>query len=160
MLTKQDYIESLQHEFRIIRHLFEKIPTGTWDYRPTEKQRSTRELLAYVASISGSMMQALLNDGKWGDDYDDRAKSVTPENFIEKITAEEKLVIDLFNTFTDEDLEKELDLFGMNMMWTKRKYLNDIIKLLVAYKMQLFLYIKSSGNQNIGTSDLWAGVSM
>ncbi len=160
MLTKQDYIESLQHEFRVIRHLFEQAPTGMWDYRPTEKQRSTRELLAYLATIGGNMMNALVDDGKWSDDYTAQIESITPENFIEKIIENEQWVIESFNKLTDEDLVKEIDLFGMKVMAPKRKYLGDLVKVLVAYKMQLFLYIKSSGNQNIGTSDLWGGFSM
>jgi hypothetical protein len=159
MLTKQDYIESLQHEYRVIRHLFEQIPVNAMDYRPSDKQRSMHELLAYIGSITGSMMYALSHNGEWSN-MKERMDSITPENFVEKISEDEKYVIETFNFFTDEDFAKELDVFRMGVNAPIRKYLNDMTKILVGYKMQLFLYIKASGNYSIGTSNLWGGFSM
>jgi hypothetical protein len=34
-----------------------------------------------------------------------------------------------------------------------------VLKTLVAYRMQLFLYAKQAGNADIGPADCWAGVS-
>jgi hypothetical protein len=34
----------------------------------------------------------------------------------------------------------------------------NVMKWAVAYKMQLFLYIKANGNHDINTSNLWRGV--
>lgn len=157
MLNRSEYIQSMQHEFKVIRHLFEQIPENSFDFKFSDKQRSTRELLAYIATITGSILSALSNDGQWGET---KMSSVTPENFIGMLNEDEKKSIELVNAFSEDDLNKELDLFRMGQMRPIKSYMNDAIKILVAYKMQLFLQIKASGNQNIGTSNLWGGFSM
>lgn len=157
MLSRSEYIESMQNEFRIIRHLFEQIPENSFDFKFSDKQRSTRELLAYIATITGGMLTALSNNGQWAET---KINSVTPENFIEILNEDEQNSIEMVNAFSEDDLNKELDLFRMGQMRPIKSYMNDAIKILVAYKMQLFLQIKASGNQNIGTSNLWGGFSM
>ena len=49
VLTKEELIASLQNEVRILVHLAGKVDTSKLDYRPTPKQRSTLELLQYMA---------------------------------------------------------------------------------------------------------------
>src|ERR1051326_1164944 len=48
VLTKEELIGSLQNEVRILLHLAGKIDRSKLDYRPTDKQRSTIELLRYL----------------------------------------------------------------------------------------------------------------
>ena len=61
---------------------------------------------------------------------------------------------------TDEELAKVINLYGMGDK-TKGVYLvENLLKWLAAYKMQLFLYVKANGNASIGTSNLWGGVDM
>ena len=102
MITKEKYLKAVHNEYRIIRHLFEKIPQDGHKYRPSDKQRSTLELLSYLTVIGSSMMHSLLNDGKWPEDYTERMQSVTMENFLEKIDEEERRVADNFSKFTPE----------------------------------------------------------
>ena len=45
VLSKSEFISSLQDEVRILLHLASKIDRSTLDYRPTPKQRSMLELL-------------------------------------------------------------------------------------------------------------------
>ena len=51
MYTKENLIASVENEFRIIKHLAEKIPADTEGYKPTEGQRTTLELLQYLSTI-------------------------------------------------------------------------------------------------------------
>jgi len=51
-MTNQELISALQNEVRILLHLAGKIDPRKPDYRPTQKQRSTIELLRYL-SIMG-----------------------------------------------------------------------------------------------------------
>ncbi len=116
MYTKEQLIAAMRNEFRIIKHLAEKIPADTEGYKPTEKQRTTLELLQYLSII--------------------------------------------FVAFTDEELAVVINLYGMGDK-PKATYLVEcLLKWAAAYKMQLFLYIKSSGNSSIGTSNLWGGMDM
>ena len=60
------------------------------------------------------------------------------------------------NDLTDEELEKEIDIFGNKD--TRAMHLVGVSKWASAYKMQFFLYIKSCGKHDINTSNLWRGV--
>src|SRR5688572_16002173 len=58
VLTKEDLIDSLQSEVRILQHLCTKIEPTMVDYRPTPKQRSTLELLRYLTNMGPELVKA------------------------------------------------------------------------------------------------------
>lgn len=58
VLTRQELIESLQNEVRILVHLCGKVEPSMLDYRPTHKQRSTIELLRYLAVMGPAKASA------------------------------------------------------------------------------------------------------
>ena len=58
VLTKNELIESLQHEVRVLLHLASKIDRSMLDYRPTPKQRSTLELLKYLSLMGPGLVEA------------------------------------------------------------------------------------------------------
>ncbi len=62
MYTREEIWASFENEIRIIKHLFEKIPHGKSDYKPTEKQRTTLELLHYLSEMGTISMRATLED--------------------------------------------------------------------------------------------------
>jgi hypothetical protein len=62
VLTKEELIASLKHEVRILAHLAAKVDESQLDYRPTPKQRSTLELLQYIA-IMGPAQVAIIKAG-------------------------------------------------------------------------------------------------
>src|SRR5262249_55888489 len=62
VLTKEELIASLQNEVRILAHLTGKVDRSKLDYRPTPKQRSTLELLQYMA-IMGPTQVAVIKTG-------------------------------------------------------------------------------------------------
>ena len=62
VLTKDELIGSLKHEIRILLHLTSKVDSAKLDYRPTAKQRSTLELLQYMA-IMGPTQIAVIKAG-------------------------------------------------------------------------------------------------
>ena len=49
ILTTSELIAALQQEVRILLHLAGKIESSMLGYRPAPKQRSTLELLQYMA---------------------------------------------------------------------------------------------------------------
>lgn len=161
MYTKQDLIDSIKNEHRIIVHLFEKIPAGTFDYKPTEKQRTTLELLQYLSMVTPATIEAVSKaDTSHFMPYVEIGKTVTQENFLEVFDKHLKEAVATLESMTDEDLSAVINLFMMGDK-TKGVYLVETIgKWLPAYKMQLFLYIKASGNPDIGTSNLWGGMDM
>jgi hypothetical protein len=157
MYTREEIWNSFAKEFRIIKHLAEKIPTNQHNYKPTEVQRSTLELLQYLSMTGASTMKAIVeNDVTAGAPYREASTTVTLENFAERITTNESDMAKLFISLLDTDLDEEIERFGVTA--TRAVFILDLLKTITAYKMQLFLYIKASGNHSVVTSNLWGGV--
>lgn len=161
MYTRQNLIDAIANEFRIIKHLAEKIPAGTDCYKPTEGQRTTLELAQYLSTVFANATYVILEGAT--DAYKTApltSEETTLENFADKMDAQLVVWKSLMEKFNDEELAKIINLYGMGEK-TKAEYLVDnLLKWAAAYKMQLFLYIKASGNSSIGTSNLWGGMDM
>ena len=156
MYTKENFEKSFKNEIRIIKHLATKIPEGTLEYRPTPAQRSTLELLQYLSGVGASTMKAILTgDAKAYADYNDHRAATTLENFASQMDIQEAEMVKMFAEFKDEDFPQEFDFYGVK---SKAEHLIDgVLKNFAAYRMQLFLYIKSNGAY-VSTMDVWAGM--
>ena len=84
----------------------------------------------------------------------------TIENFPSKMDEQLVLWKQMMETFDDAELEKIINIYMMGDMTKGRYLVENLLKWLAAYKMQLFLYIKASGNTSLGTSNLWGGMDM
>ncbi len=159
MYTKEEIWTPLVKEIGIIKHLFEKIPKGTENYKPTEKQRTMLELLQYLSAMGTISLRATLEDNqKVFDELKDLMLTTDMNNFVQTMIKEEEEMKALFEKFTDEELNKVITRFGTTQ--SKALFILGLLKNFTAYKMQLFLYIKASGNHEIGTSNLWGGVDL
>lgn len=159
MITKEQFIESLVHEIEIIKHLAGKVDASKLDYRPTPGQRSTLELLQYL----GQMLHTGISASIAGDQnvYMELAKNkdlVTFENFVSKMDEQARFVKEAVGALTEEDMARVSTIWGNTSSLAMQ--LLGALKNAVAYKMQLFLYIKASGNSEIGTSNVWGGRDM
>ena len=157
MITKKQFLNSFAAEMNIIRHLGTKVEASMLDYRPSEKQRSTLELMNYLGHIF-DVSTTLISAGDMSN-YMELIKAapvVTLENFDQVMRDQTATVVAKIEALADADFEKEINMFGR--MDTVSMHLFGISKIAAAYKMQLFLYIKANGKHDIGTSNLWAGV--
>src|SRR5437867_10205667 len=59
VLTTSELIATLQHEVRILLHLASKVEPSMLGYRPTPKQRSTLELLQYMAIMGPTQLTVI-----------------------------------------------------------------------------------------------------
>jgi hypothetical protein len=160
MYTKQDFVNSFSNNTRILKHLAAKIPAGKADFRPSLAQRSVLELMQYLSSSARATCDAILRGSIEAYKNHDGGKETTFENFAEMMDKQEAEVKIFMEKFTDEELAKVINLYGMGEK-TKGVYLVDTIGTwFPAYKMQLFLYMKQMGIENIGTSNLWGGMDM
>jgi hypothetical protein len=159
MYNKQNFINAVSNEFRILKHLAGKIPAGTLGYKPTEGQRTTLELLQYLSGSTVVSIKAILaNDTTLFAALSERNKETTLENFSSVLDEREVEFKEVMDKFTDEELAKVINMHGQGEK-TKGAYLIDsALRNLSAYKMQLFLYIKASGNTAINSSNLWGGI--
>ena len=163
VLTKDELISALQNEVRILLHLVSKVDPAMLDYRPTPKQRSLLELLQYLSIMApihlrGALAAAFDMDA-WRNDWNTgeaAAKKMNLDQLKEAIGRQSALFAESLGACSDADLRAEIDMFGRK---TSRG--STIVSLVLlhfpAYRMQLFLYLKACGREELNTMNLWVG---
>ena len=158
VLTAQELLASFKNETRILLHLMSKVDPATLDYRPAGKQRSMKELLQYLSFMGPIMVGAVrngFNPEVWG-----AAVAAAPSDLAD-LTAAVEAQVPKYEAalagFSDADYREVIDMFGRN---ESRGYLlvNLVLGSCAAYRMQLFLYLKACGREELNTMNLWAGV--
>ena len=160
MFTKAQFLDTCRFETRIIQHLAGKVPPGRLDWRPTPKQRSTLELLRYLTTCALVPAKAMVS-GSWehAEPLEKAAEAVTPEGFSAAMDAQMKALEALVAPIPERDLlEKKAELPWGAPNQLGEALVNTVVKPLVAYRMQLFLYAKESGNADLGPANCWVGV--
>jgi hypothetical protein len=162
MISKQDLLDMMLRECRIIVHLHGKLPAGSDDFCFTPPQRSTLDLLRYLSFVGLGSTHALL-DGTF-DRYQalsKQAEDLSADGFPKAMEQQMEGLTSVFGQFTDADLaEREVKLPWDEVTSLGRALLMFPYGCLVAYRMQLFLYAKGAGNTEIGTANCWAGMDM
>ena len=160
MLTKEQLLESMLAEIRIVKHLATKLQPGKLNWRPTPGQRSMLELMQYLTTCGIVPALAAIN-GSWDDSdaLEKAAESVTPENFAIAMDRQAKQLGEAVN---------EVSHYRLNHGDTQTPWGAPIkvghalvemaLKPLVAYRMQFFLYLKESGRTDLGPAQCWIGV--
>lgn len=164
VLTKDELIAALQDEVRLWLHLISKVDPAKLDYRPTPKQRSTLELLQYMTVMAPIHLPAVLASAfdmdawrKAWNTGEAAAKVMSLEQVREAITKQSTLIAELLGNCSDADLRAEIEMFGSKGS-RGAMIVNLVLCHYVAYRMQLFLYLKASGREELNTMNLWAGM--
>lgn len=166
VLTKDELIDELLHELRILLHLVSKVDPAKLDYRPTPTQRSLLELLQYLTIFGPihvrTIKAGVLDMDVWRDTWRTEqaaAKRRNLEQVKDALNAQSALFVELLGSVSDADLRNEMEMFGNKasrgswLVWM-------VLCHYVAYRMQLFLYLKACGREELSTVNLWAGVDM
>lgn len=164
VLTKEELRSMLQNEVRILLHLIYKVIPENLDFRPTPQQRSTLELLQYL-TIMGPIHMDLAKSGvfemeAWGKQFTARAAAAAELDLEQVRSAIEGLAgyyEEILASCTDADFREVLTLFGAKSSrgaWMVSLVLNHH----VAYRMQVFQYLKASGREELNTMNLWVGM--
>jgi len=160
VLTKQELIDSLQNEIRILVHLCSKVKPEMLDYRPTPKQRSTIELLRYL-TVMGPVLVPSIKAGSFLVDQwsagESKAAAMDFAAVVKELESQAAFYAEAIDKFSDDDLRGEIEMFGMT---SKRGPLlvNMVVSGHAAYRTQLFCYLKSCGREELNTMNLWAGM--
>ena len=163
VLTKEELIASLRSEVRILVHLAGKVDKLKLDYRPTPKQRSTLELLQYMA-IMGPTQVAAIKAGAFNrpalsaawSPAEAAAKAMNFDQAVAAIQKQSEEYARLFSGWTEADFRGEIDMFG-NKSTRGSLLVNLVLSGYAAYRTQLFCYLKSCGREELNTWNLWAG---
>jgi hypothetical protein len=164
VLTKEELTASLRDEVRILLHLAGKVDQSKLDYRPTPKQRTTLELLRYMA-VMGPTQIAVIQTGTfdrptlsaiWGP-AEAASKAMNFDQAVSAIQKQSDEYDRLLSGWTDDDFRAEVDMFG-NKSTRGSLIANLVLGGHAAYRTQLFCYLKSCGRDELNTMNLWAGV--
>lgn len=160
---KQHLLQNIQREIFLLKQLAPMIEERDLDFRPTEKMRSTLELMQYLTTIGASMFRLFLKNDltpeEWAKIREYR-KGVTRENFKERLDAQMEEIVAYMHSITEEELNtKEVELPSKEKMILGTAIINAPIKWLAVYRMQLFMYLKMNGRHEISTKEAWTIMS-
>ncbi len=162
MITKDQLIASMRHETNVIRHLGAKVTADMLDYRPTETQRSMLELLQYMTRMAASPAVYVVTGG-WdhSEVMDEDSGRVTLETFDAEMAKQMTIIEDALADLDETAATAAPSAMPWGTPTTQSAGLMDMpLKVLTAYRMQLFLYLKSCGVADIGPANCWIGVDV
>lgn len=159
-LSKQELIDSLQNEVRILLHLATKIDPAKVDYRPTPGQRSTLELMRYLSIMGPNLVPAIktgnFDGAAWGASVA-AADAMNLDQVVASIAKQSAVYAAELGSMSEADFGAEIELFG-----NKRSKGFFLVNLVVsghaAYRTQLFCYLKACGRDELNTFNLWQGI--
>jgi hypothetical protein len=161
ILTKPELIASLHKEVRLLLHLAGKIDPAALDYRPTPKQRSTIELLRYLTNMGPTLVRYAKGQPMDAAAMSDAIEAANKRNFDETVTAlaaHADVYVQLLADMSDDDFRAETTGFD-GLPTTRGQFMvNHVLGQCAAYRMQLFLYLKACGREELNTMNLWVGV--
>ncbi len=160
MISKEQLLNAILHEIKIIRHLGTKLPLNALDYRPTEAQRSTLELMQYLTVCGVIGCKWVVNDN-WEhvEGYHEAAGKVCLDSFDDAMERQANELKELFEGITSEDFAQK----DSAMPWGSPGKMGEILMQTVlscftAYRMQFFLYLKSAGASELNSAQCWMGI--
>ncbi len=159
MYTKDDFLSSIAKESAILKHLATCVPSGGLDYRPSDAQRTTLELMQYlcIGPQAGTIYAVTGSWDHW-EKLDAESKTVTAATFAKANDRQRSAITRMLKPYTDASLKKK-----QTKDWSGKAMplgvglVAMVLGQMTAYRMQLFLYAKAAGNHGIGTSDVWRG---
>ncbi len=162
MISKDALEQSILQECTICKHIHGKIPTDAFDYRPSPGQRSTLELLRYLGMLGVATVKTF-SSGDWSvwREYGSRTATMTPEEFPAIMDRQMEEIREFFAGLSEEEFQTRIVALPTGVERPLDVAIMDsVLKWFTGYKMQLFLYAKASGVENISTSNCWRGADM
>jgi hypothetical protein len=163
VLTKDELIAAFQKEVHIFTHLIGKVDPAKIDYRPSAKQRSVIELVQYMVIMAPAMTESIKSGDFsreamskiWGA-REAVAKAMDWEQAVAAVGKQGGEMAGSIAGWSDADFRSEIDMFG-NKMTRGAALVNMVLCGYAAYRMQLFLYLKAMGREELNTINLWMG---
>lgn len=159
VLTKSELVSLLQADVRVFLHLAGKVTPEMYDYRPTPGQRSTLELVRYHSMMGPALFEAIVAGSFDEAAWTSADQAAATRSFAEALGAIESHAAwyaEAIGRMTDDDLRAEVDVFGVASRGVH--LVTWVLNGCMAYRMQLFLYLKSCGRAELNTMNLWSGV--
>ena len=160
VLTKEELVAALRKEVRILLHLAGKLDIAQLDYRPTPKQRSALELLRYLSYMGPTLVSTAKSGSFDREAWKSETDAADMRNLEETLAVIAKLpdVYErLLADMSDADFRGEMTGFDGEKVSRGAFIVSLVLGGHAAYRTQLFLYLKSCGQEQLGTVNLWRG---
>jgi len=161
MLTKEELLASMRHETGIIKHLATKVTPDMLDWRPTAGQRSMLELMQYLTCMA-TITAENLTSRNWdhAEALGKEAAEVTLEGFPAAMDRQMSRIEEVFAGIDEGTARATPHTLPWGAPTTMSALtVDNVLKSLVAYRMQFFLYVKQAGCSELATPDCWVGVT-
>ena len=161
IMTKSELMAALKHESKIVLHLAGKCDRKQLDYRPTPKQRSTLEMLRYLSMMGPEIVRYAFSANPGFDDWTkavEAADKLDYDGVVKQIAALPKTYDALLGGVADADFRTEIKDFEGLTVSRGAFLVNLALAGHVAYRTQVFLYLKANGQDQLDSSNLWNGV--
>lgn len=157
MLPLESLIRFWKTETDICVALFDKMPAGGLEYRPSPTQRNTLELLKYLSKgPRNGVIRVMSGDWNATPPAMEMAKDMPPSDFPREMRRQAEEVERVLRAADADALARETMTFPWGETLTKADALIHYpYRWLTGYRMQLFLYLKAAGAAQLGTADLW-----
>ena len=163
VLTKAELISLLQKEVRLLLHLTTKIDAAALDYRPTPKQRSTIELLRYLTTSGPALVQYAKGQPMDADAIAEATRVANSRDFDDTVAALAALsdqYAEQLADLSDDDLRGEIMWVDGSRISRGLFLVNYVFGQAAQYRLQLFLYLKACGREELNTMNLWIGADV
>jgi hypothetical protein len=163
VLTKAELIALLRKEVRLLLHLTTKIDPSMLDYRPTPNQRSTIELLRYLTTSAPALIQYAKGQPMDADAIAEATRQANSRDFDETLAALASLpdqYAELLADLSDDDLRGEIMWVDGSRITRGFFLVSYVFGQYTAYRLQLFLYLKACGREELNTMNLWLGADV
>jgi hypothetical protein len=160
VLLKSELIASLHKEVRLLLHLASKIDRAVLDYRPTPKQRSTLELLRYLTNMGPMLVRYAKGDAMDASAISEAVRVAEARDFeqtLAAIAAHPEAYAALLTDMSDDDFRAETKGIDGGPTTRGQVMVDNVLGQCAAYRMQLFLYLKACGREELNTWNLWVG---
>ena len=163
VLTKSELVALLQKEVRLLLHLTTKIDPDMLDYRPTPKQRSTIELLRYLTTSGPALIGYAKGQPMDADAIAEVTRAANARDFDETVAALaglSDLYAEQLADISDDDLRGEIMWVDGSQISRGQFLVNYVFGQAAQYRLQLFLYLKACGREELNTMNLWIGADV
>ncbi len=158
VLSAAELVTMLENAVRIFLHLAGKVTPEMYDYRPTPGQRSTLELVRYHSMMGPALFEAIVagafDEAAWTA-AEHAAAARTFDEAVTAIAGHAAWYAEAIERMSAEELRAAVDVFGVASRGMH--LVTWVLNGCVAYRMQLFLYLKSCGRTELNTMNLWSG---
>jgi hypothetical protein len=161
MPSKSEIIASLAKEARITAHIAAKLRPQDLAFRFTPAQRSTQELLEYLAFHAINQVSFLLTGSRdAGEKRKAAVKNLSLNDLPKALQEQQQAVEALLAPISEQEFAnlRVRNAQGVEVALAEALF-EGLVKQAVGYKTQLFLQTKAAGVADLATPDLWRGES-